>query len=81
MTAKEVSHVEDDCPLGDGFERESTQPSKDPVHVHFCVLHATYLELTEHGWLTPEPDYSTLALWGGNAGNPFAYPIDHPPQA
>ena len=46
-TAKVVSHIEDDCPLQDGFEREDPTSETESIHIHFCTLHATFVEFTQ----------------------------------
>ena len=59
MTAKQVSHSEDDCPLQDGFEREGSEAGEEPVHIHFCTLHSTFLDLAAPSQLRCDLSFST----------------------
>lgn len=46
VSAKPVSHVEDDCRLNDGFETPGKSPGQEqPTHIHFCSFHSISIVL------------------------------------
>lgn len=48
VSAKPVSHSEDECLLVDGFERPGRIPgAEEPIHIHFCTLCSTFVALLE----------------------------------
>lgn len=48
MRLEAVSHLEDECLLGDGFERNSGTAAEDEsTHIHYCLLHSTFSSLVE----------------------------------
>ncbi|MCZ6484387.1 MAG: hypothetical protein O6826_01665 [Acidobacteria bacterium] len=58
VTAKAVSHMEDECLLQDGFHREDPTSETGPMHIHFCTLHATFVALTQTLLVEPIEIYS-----------------------
>lgn len=81
MTAKPVSHSEDDCPLQDGFERQGPQAGDEPTHIHFCTLHSTFLDLAHRNRLSRNFSFSITSWHADEAATAFQNAIDHPPQA
>lgn len=63
MTAEEVSHVEDDCILSDGFERrpDPSDTNQQPTHIHFCILHSTSVALSEDGVFIVEAEGDSIS--------------------
>ncbi len=58
VTAKAVSHLEDDCLLQDGFHREDPTSETATMHIHFCTLHATFVAFTDPLFIEPTEIYS-----------------------
>ena len=76
-----VSHLEDECQLQDGFERDAgSSQQQDPIHIHFCVLHSTFLALSP-GLAIQQPEIgeSVSAPRSGSEDPPTAT-FYHPPQ-
>jgi len=56
FVAEQVPHSEDDCLMQDGFERTGpSSESGESIHIHFCLLHSTFVAL----------DSQDLALFEG----------------
>ena len=47
MRLEAVSHLEYECLLGDGFERNSGTAGDESIHIHYCLLHSTFSSLVE----------------------------------
>lgn len=58
VTAKAVSHMEDECLLQDGFHREDPTSETGTMHIHFCTLHATFTAFTDPLFVEPTEIYS-----------------------
>ena len=47
--AEEVPCFEETCVLQGGFERPETgSESEEAAHIHFCLLHSTFVALQDH---------------------------------
>jgi hypothetical protein len=80
-TANPVPHSEDDCILNDGFERSSPGGDDGMVHIHFCPLHATFVNLTELETVRFEPTTEPLFEVGRRYRNTDLPSPFHPPAA
>ena len=80
-TAKPVPHTEDDCILKDGFERAPQEPDEEPVHIHFCLIHATSVALTTVGVLDFSPDVGDFESSRLIVESSYSPSFFHPPTA
>jgi hypothetical protein len=77
---KQVPHSEDNCVLQDGFERSgASTESGEPIHIHFCLLHSTFVALESHDLVLFEgqisPYYVDALLYDGE----YLTHVFHPP--
>ena len=80
--AKQVPHSEDDCVLKDGFER--SRPSSDsgePIHIHFCLLHSTFVALESQDLVLFERQISTYHVDGLLYEGEYLTHVFHPPPS
>lgn len=80
-TAKPVPHTEDDCVLQDGFERNPPFPGEEPIHIHYCLIHATSVALADAHELEFNPEIDKLELSRGQTVDPYLPSFFHPPMA
>ena len=79
-TAQVVSHSEDDCPLQDGFEREDPTSETESIHIHFCTLHATFVDFTQLISVEPLQISSLLQTRNRFFHSLVATSLYHPPR-
>ena len=76
-----VSHVEDDCPLQDGFELEASATGSGTTHIHYCLLHSTFVALSNLPSTDVNEPYTTLQSFIRVSAHPRPSPLEHPPRA
>lgn len=76
-----VSHLEDDCQLQDGFERDTGSSEQDePIHIHFCVLHSTFLALSQKVAIYVSNRHRDISLQRSDSEEPLTTSFYRPPR-
>ena len=79
--AKEVSHIEDDCVLQDGFHREDPSAETESIHIHFCTLHSTFVALTQPILIQPVQIYALFQNSHTLFQSSVPHSLYHPPRS
>lgn len=80
--AKQVPHSEDECVLKDGFERSGTRAdSGETIHIHFCLLHSTFVTLDSHDLVMFERQVSRYHLDASLYDGEYLTHVFHPPPS
>ena len=78
--ARQVPHSEDECVLKDGFERAGTQSdSGETIHIHFCLLHSTFIALDSHDLVFYDRQISFYYMRTSLYDGEYLTHVFHPP--